>query len=107
MLVYFQPADLCHLQRAGIVLALLPAKKQIWEAGDELMWRAERERDPDTETAFAMATSGDLIKLHVHPRECLQATSPSRTTASWDEWCAGMDGLGGLVMLSAALISSS
>jgi hypothetical protein len=29
--------------------------------------------------------------------------SPLGSPANWDEWCSGMDGLGGLIMLAASL----
>ncbi|OIW22668.1 hypothetical protein CONLIGDRAFT_719727 [Coniochaeta ligniaria NRRL 30616] len=84
MLVYFQPAGLCQLEQTDILLAPLPAKKQIWEAGDESMWMAEHDRDPDAGAIFAMTASGGLVKFHVDPRKCLQDTSAVRTAASWE-----------------------
>ena len=112
MLVYFEPAAMCDLQR-DLILAPLPAKKQLWEAGDEFGWMAESEREPGVQTAFGLAANGELVKLDegqlycrdaVLLHKCLDARTPSRSTANWEEWCSGMDGFGGLVMLAASLI---
>ena len=96
-----------------LILAPLPAKKQLWEAGDEFAWKAECEREPRFQTAFGLAANGELVKLDegqlhgsdtVLLHKSLDAGTPSRGTANWEEWCSGMDGFGGLVMLAASLI---
>lgn len=110
MLVYFEPAAMCPLHQTGLSIAPLPAKKQLWEAGDESAWKAESEREAGAaaQSAFALSANGELLKLRqgqlrwnqlFHP-----GTAPWRT-ADWDEWCSGMDGLGGLVMLAASMVS--
>ncbi|EXJ89798.1 hypothetical protein A1O3_02865 [Capronia epimyces CBS 606.96] len=122
MLVYFEPASMCTLQ-TDLVLAPLPAKKQLWEARDESEWTAASERDPGSRTAFGLAANGELVKLDegqllcgsggvllYHPLDLMTSTSPSTlsrasTSSHWEEWCAGMDGFGGLVMLAASLIA--
>lgn len=112
MLVHFEPAALCELQ-TDLILAPLPANKQLWEAGDEFVWKAESERKPEGQTAFALAANGELVKLNDYQSYCsnqvllcksLDASMPSRSTAHWEEWCSGMDGFGGLVMLAASLV---
>ncbi|KAF2491246.1 hypothetical protein BU16DRAFT_469008 [Lophium mytilinum] len=112
LLVYFEPAAMCHLQK-DLILAPLPAKKQLWEANDESLWKAESERDPDAQTAFGLAANGDLVQLHEGQIFCSDArlfytpsdgSTPPRGAASWEEWCSGMDGFGGLVMLAASLV---
>lgn len=112
MLVYFEPAAMCDLQK-DLILAPLPAKKQLWEAGDEFVWKAESVREPGVQTAFGLAANGELVKLDEGQLYCsdavllyksLDARTPSRSTANWEEWCSGMDGFGGLVMLAASLI---
>jgi hypothetical protein len=114
MLVYFEPAALCDLHQSDLILAPLPAKKQLWEASDEFVWKTESERDPEVHTTFGLATNGDLVKLEEARPYCndallshkyLNTMAPSRTTANWEEWCSGMDGFGGLVMLAASLIA--
>ncbi|OBT89058.1 hypothetical protein VE02_02017 [Pseudogymnoascus sp. 03VT05] len=109
-LIYFEPAKLCDLQK-DLILAPLPSKKQLWEAGDESMWKMESERSSWAQTDFGLATSGELVKLdegHIYcsdkalPNELSGA--PLRSTANWEEWCSGMDELGGLIMLTASLI---
>jgi hypothetical protein len=113
MLVYFEPAAMCDLP-TDLVLAPLPAKKQLWEAGDEFVWKAESERDPGAQIDFGLAANGELVKLDEGQLYCndgvllykssLDAKTPSRNTENWEEWCSGTDGLGGLVMLAASLI---
>jgi len=111
MLFYFEPATMCDLQK-DLILAPLPAKKQLWEAGDEFVWKAESEREPGAQTAFALAATGELVKLNEGKLHCsgavllykpLDARTPSRNTTYWEEWCSGMDGFGGLIMLVASL----
>jgi len=126
MLVYFEPANMCPLHKAGLVMAPLPARKQLWEAGSQGAWeeaviRSERgdataESRTAGSTAFALAANGELFRLadaeHARCREVLGLQTSSiypstvvRSTASWDEWCEGMDGLGGLVMLAASMVA--
>lgn len=109
-LIYFEPAKLCNLQK-DLILAPLPAKKHLWEAGDEYMWKMESERGSWTETDFGLATSGELVKIDEGQIYCSDkalpnglSDAPLRSTANWEEWCSGMDGLGGLIMLTASLI---
>lgn len=111
MLVYFEPAGLCDLQK-DLILAPLPATKQLWEAGDESTWKMESERESWAQTDFGLATNGELVKLDEGQLYCSDALlpyelsgAPLRSTANWEEWCSGMDGLGGLVMLTASLIA--
>ncbi|KAH8778951.1 hypothetical protein BGZ57DRAFT_761172 [Hyaloscypha finlandica] len=111
MLVYFDPAAMCELP-TDLILAPLPAKKQLWEAGDESVWKAECEREPGVQTDFGLAANGELVKVdqgwycggasQVH--NSFGEKTSSRSTGNWEEWCSGMDGFGGLVMLAASLI---
>lgn len=110
LLVYFEPAKLCNLQK-DLILAPLPAKKQMWEAGDEFMWRMESEKEPWAQTDFGLAINGELVKLDGGQTYCSDevmpyplSSAPLRSTVNWEEWCSGMDGLGSLVMLTASLI---
>lgn len=113
MLVYFEPAAICG-KPTDLLLAPLPSKKQLWEANDEFVWKAESEREPGTRVTFGLATSGELVRLdEVQPycnfdvlqQERLDVRASPRSPANWEEWCSGMDGLGGLVMLAASLIA--
>ena len=61
-----------------------------------------------------MNASGDLVRVDEERMYCrdppvLQSKSlveetNERNTANWEEWCSGIDGLGGLVLLAASLI---
>lgn len=109
MLVYFEPATMCNLQ-TDLILAPLPAKKQLWEAKGALQWHLERERDPQTKVDFGLAADGELVELdagQVYGSDLvltykLQDDSSAKS-ANWEEWCSGMDAFGGLVMLAALL----
>jgi hypothetical protein len=113
MLVYFEPAALCELH-TDLVLAPLPATKQLWEAGDEFSWKAEGERNPaGMQTSFGLAANGELVRFdegQLYGQHAVLLYMPLNTeplvrkTAQWEEWCSGMDGFGGLVMLAASLI---
>jgi hypothetical protein len=109
MLVYFEPAATCGLP-SDLILAPLPGKRQLWEASNEFLWKAESESDPEAHTAFGLATNGDLVKLDSRQLYCgdavlLHKPVDVRTPSNWEEWCSGMDGFGGLVMLAASLIA--
>lgn len=112
MLVYFEPAAMCTLQ-TDLILAPLPAKKQLWEASNELLWGAESKKDSSAQNAFALAANGELVTLSENQFYCgdsvllyksLDVGMPARSSAHWEEWCSGMDGFGVLVMLAASLI---
>lgn len=113
LLVFFEPASLCDLQ-TDLVIAPLPAKRQLWEADNEFSWKAESESGPGIQTPFGLAASGELVKLDEGQPYCgdvmihhkpLDSKTPLRNTTNWEEWCSGMDGLGGLVMLAASLVA--
>ncbi|KAH6636334.1 hypothetical protein F5144DRAFT_175443 [Chaetomium tenue] len=118
MLVYFEPAGMCNVRKqTDLVIAPLPAKKRLWEAGNVLAWKAESEKEEaDTRAAFALAGSGDLVRIDQAELQCISdvarlgykpqdsgAPGLMWRTADWDDWCSGMDGFGGLVMLAASL----
>ncbi|KAI1390579.1 uncharacterized protein F4822DRAFT_155041 [Hypoxylon trugodes] len=112
MLIYFEPAAMCDLP-SDFALAPLPARKQLWEAGDEFAWKLESQRDSGIQVSFGLAADGEIVKLDESQLSCgdawlsrqsIDAKTPSRSTASWEEWCSGIDGFGGLVMLAASLI---
>ncbi|PQE16409.1 C6 finger domain-containing protein [Rutstroemia sp. NJR-2017a BVV2] len=112
MLMYFEPAAMCDMP-TDLILAPLPARKLLWEAGDEFAWRAESQREPRIQVSFGLAADGDIVKLDESRLSCSDmwlshhssdSRTPSRSTASWEEWCAGADGFGALVMLAASLI---
>ncbi|KAJ5176203.1 uncharacterized protein N7482_002080 [Penicillium canariense] len=111
LLVYFDPAAICDMS-SEFVIAPLPAKKQLWEASDELTWRTESKKAPKIQTCFGLAKTGKIKKLHevqpggsdsASPCETVNATT-SESAGHWEEWCSGMDSLGGIVMLAASLI---
>jgi len=114
MLVYCATEAICTLQK-DLILAPLPAKKQLWEASNELLWEAETKKEPGAQSAFALATDGELVKLNENQLHCgdsvllyssLGDGVPERASAHWEEWCSGMDEFGGLVMLAASLVLS-
>ena len=109
MLVYFDPATMCTLP-SDLVLAPLPAKKELWEACDEKSWSLESKKDPAGSISFGLARSGGLVRFgndregEVLVHSSITSVSPVRTSANWEEWCSGMDGFGSLIMLAALLV---
>ncbi|KAI1824149.1 hypothetical protein F4861DRAFT_507458 [Xylaria intraflava] len=112
MLIYFEPAGICNMP-TEFILAPLPAKKMLWEAADEFSWKAESQK-PGLQVSYGLAANGEIVELDESRLSCNDAwlfyqstdanTSPRRRSSSWEEWCAGIDGLGGLVMLAASLM---
>jgi hypothetical protein len=113
MLIYFEPAPLCDMP-TEFILAPLPAKKQLWEARDEFSWLEQSQREPSLKVSFGLAADGEVVKLDDSRLSCSDAWLSYQSASDrvqgkaaitrWEEWCAGMDGLGGLVMLAASLI---
>ncbi|CAG9957035.1 unnamed protein product [Clonostachys rosea f. rosea IK726] len=113
MLVHFEPATMCPFYNTSLVLAPLPAKKQLWKADNAGVWHRERELGASAHTSFALFASGELVNMTQAPsrvrdwrrdEELLNAQSQAESTANWNEWCLGMDEFGSLVMLVASFI---
>lgn len=108
MLFYFEPGSNCRLP-ADLLLAPLPARKELWEADSELVWKSEREAKARPQVEFGLASTGDLVRLgqdrseEVLVHTAITSQTPMRTSANWEEWCEGMDGFGGIVMLAASM----
>jgi hypothetical protein len=110
MLVFFEPSSMCDLPE-DLVIAPLPAKRQLWEAGDEFAWKVASQREPGINSVLGLAAIGDIVRIDDAQLSCGDAWLGDRSlggtphaTASWEEWCSGMDAFGGLVMLAASLI---
>ncbi|THZ51289.1 hypothetical protein D6C90_01887 [Aureobasidium pullulans] len=112
MLVYFEPAGMCGLQK-DLIIAPLPAKKQLWEADHKILWEEQGKRDGAIQDSFGLVANGELVKLDQGQLYCGNGelryrlstnNSPASSATNWEYWCSGMDGLGGLVMLAASLI---
>jgi hypothetical protein len=112
MLFRLDPPGKC-MTPSGFLLAPLPARKQLWEAPNTDAWMLERCRDiGGLPNVFGILENGQMVKLHgfdslrngqsfvVSPKEVAQSGK------NWQEWCAGMDGLGPLIMLAASLSTS-
>ncbi|KAI0600358.1 hypothetical protein F4775DRAFT_81811 [Biscogniauxia sp. FL1348] len=115
MLIYLKPAAMCDMP-TDLILVPLPARRQLWKASDEIAWKAERRRETGLLVWHGLAADGEIIRLNEGQLSCSDAWLSSsssqssdgrrtpRSTASWEEWCSGIDGFGGLVMLAASLI---
>jgi hypothetical protein len=108
MLVCMSPATTCSDQ-PGLIFAPLPARKQLWEAASEEQWLQELHRVPSVNGEFGLAQSGDLIELDEYRMKSLsmpasvEVCTSSKSKENWEKWCAGMDGLGALIMLAASM----
>lgn len=99
---------MCDMQ-FDLILAPLPAKQHLWEASDEFMWKAESEKEFGVHSEFGLTASGELVRLEKGRPYCkdavlLDKSSEVSRAAQWEEWCSGIDGIGGLVMLAASLM---
>lgn len=113
MLVSFEPAAACtSVMQPGISIAPLPARKQLWEARTETEWNDLCVRERGRRTDFGMTVNGELVSIDVQQPDLLPIPNiesdlePGGLQSSndnWEEWCAGMDGFGSLVMLAASL----
>lgn len=109
MLAYFEPAAMCDLP-SELILAPLPARKQLWESSGALTWNLESSKDTIGEPVFGLAANGDLVKLNEHHLHCSRTWTSVKDVCNendsthWEDWCSGMDSLGGLVMLAASLV---
>ncbi|KAH8898592.1 hypothetical protein GQ53DRAFT_357882 [Thozetella sp. PMI_491] len=112
MLVYFEPAAMCTLQ-TDLILAPLPAKKQLWGAADEAEWKIESNGGLEQQTSYGLAANGNLVKLdggQLHCSDTVLRYQPLGTVTApnsmngWEEWCSGMDEFGGLIMLVASFV---
>ncbi|CAO2658162.1 Nn.00g074220.m01.CDS01 [Neocucurbitaria sp. VM-36] len=108
MIFSLEPAAGCELHD-GFLLAPLPARKQLWEARDEGSWFLEQSRDVGLPSVFGVMSNGQMVKINEHQALLdsdmisLQTERSVESNSNWEEWCSGMDGLGGLVMLAASL----
>jgi len=109
MLIDFRPSSACELQ-GGLLIAPLPTSSGKW-ALDETTWMAQNQIDSKQDTVFGVAADGGLVELNETHMPCIGPAPPTESAptsskhARWDEWCAGMDGLGTVVMLAASLIA--
>jgi hypothetical protein len=113
MLIYFEPADMCELQKE-LIIAPLPAKKQLWEADDVRIWEQLVSRDKESQEHVALNSHGELTLLDggklyydngVMRYRISRDPSPTSKTIDWEHWCSGRDGFGSLIMLAAALLA--
>ncbi|OOQ83247.1 hypothetical protein PEBR_36153 [Penicillium brasilianum] len=111
LLVYFEPASMCDMSSVFVV-APLPAPKGLWEANDGLSWHVESKNADRIKPAFGLTKNGQVVKLgelepnrmHTLPGSFSLNVSQSESAENWEEWCSGMDGLGGIIMLAASLV---
>lgn len=108
-MIAHEPLVLCG-PSAELAIAPLPAKRQLWEADDEMIWKTEIEKEIGAQVDFALSANGELVRLAEGYLYCgdnmsLDATRFEAATENWQEWCLGMDGFGALVMLTATLVA--
>ncbi|KAK5165299.1 uncharacterized protein LTR77_009397 [Saxophila tyrrhenica] len=103
LLVSFEPAALCDLHGSDLILAPLPAQKMLWEAPDHTTWG---KRNTTLQPTYGLTTNGNLVKADQSSDIMLSDPYDNRLRSgvNWEEWCSGMDAMGGLIMLAAALV---
>ncbi|KAJ4354734.1 hypothetical protein N0V95_003576 [Ascochyta clinopodiicola] len=111
MLYSLDPATSCA-EPDGFLLAPLPGRKQLWEAPDAQAWMVEKSRDGVGASVFGVLTGGQMVRMQ--EQQVLLAdgvnfplgVGDGESAENWQEWCAGMDGLGALVTLATSLAST-
>ncbi|KAF2828222.1 hypothetical protein CC86DRAFT_348301 [Ophiobolus disseminans] len=105
MLFTTDPAGACILFD-GFLLAPLPARKALWEASDGAQWAAEK-REGGNGGLYGIKMGGKMLRMDGWEEldGCMEmhGSTEGDSDKNWAEWCAGMDGLGALVMLAASL----
>lgn len=112
MLIFFEPGSMCELQK-DLVIAPLPARKQLWEVNNERTWEEVARKDNGIDASLALTAEGELVQLDEGQLYCdtrvlryrisLDQSPISRIT-DWENWCSGTDGFGSLIMLAASLM---
>ncbi|KAH4091103.1 hypothetical protein HBH46_188330 [Parastagonospora nodorum] len=109
MLFSTEPAGACFMTD-GFILAPLPAQKHLWEARDEFEWTKAKRQDTRGDSVFGIKVGGRMAKVDPCPildegngTSMEHVPDDVQSSVNWQEWCAGMDGLGALVMLAASL----
>ncbi|KAF2803588.1 uncharacterized protein BDZ99DRAFT_399578 [Mytilinidion resinicola] len=97
MLVEMGQAVTCS-SLPGFALVPLPSKKVLWEAPNEEVWQKEFESTLRAREIFGVTTEGRLVRL------MQDMSGITATNAEWEDWYAGSDGFGSLVMLAASLL---
>ena len=98
------PAVLCD-PKPGFVLAPLPARKSLWEACDEAIWRSEIEWSLNDEKDFGLTENGNLVRLKQQVTSGNDENSIESISAkNWEDWCSEMDEFGALIMIGASLL---
>ncbi|PLB50990.1 hypothetical protein P170DRAFT_436070 [Aspergillus steynii IBT 23096] len=107
MLVSFEPAKMCKAV-GDVILAPLPAQKQLWEAPDHNIWKRDGETESGAQMEFGLTKNGQLVRLGGDAEATAAITGDDiaapPSTIEWNEWCSGMDGIGNLVMLAASMM---
>jgi hypothetical protein len=75
-----------------------------------VQWIMAKAQDTRGENVFALKVGGQMAKIYPYPMLnqaagmlVAQDLDDVESNANWQEWCAGIDGLGALVMLAASL----
>jgi hypothetical protein len=77
--------------------APLPAVKTLWNAPDSVTWEKEYKHYLEQLGSSDLSTNGRLILL-------LAGAGANRRGVGWDDWFAGIDGLGVLVVIATSML---
>jgi hypothetical protein len=82
----------------GFLDAPLPAAKTLWNTPNAVTWKKEYELSIEEVGSRNMLTNGELILLQAGAGE-------NNSEAGWDDWLAGIDGLGVLVVIATSMLA--
>lgn len=97
MHLFLEIEDSCPDYDRIVAGAPIPCKKVVWEAKDSDSWNIEYDSDCHEQKSDPLMTCSRVVALH-H-----RAKSDSSVQGLLDSLYADVDGLGHLVLLSAAL----
>ncbi len=92
----------------NFVLVPLPARKLLWEASTPEAWRAELGRGQKEEEEFGLRSDGELTRVRLGTNFAIIEYGNDgleNGNRNWQDWCAGMDGFGSLIMTAASMLS--
>ncbi|KAE9373811.1 hypothetical protein N431DRAFT_544662 [Stipitochalara longipes BDJ] len=96
MCMHLETAKPCR-PLPGFLDAPLPAASSIWNASNAMIWKKEYEYSLKQRASGNVLAHGNLILMHA-------GAFKNNCEAVWDDWFAGIDGLGILVVIATSMI---
>jgi hypothetical protein len=82
----------------GFLDAPLPAAKTLWNAPTAVTWKKEFDFSVELLGNRSVLTNGKLVLMQAGADE-------NKSETGWDDWLAGIDGLGLLVIIATSMLA--